>query len=244
MSDNLTVPFLISGTVILFRSHFYRHIRKIIFPITFFTLLYRLKYTTNNNSNNNIENILILLTKYIQKQNPKITILFGDILGLYLLFSIGKTISTIWSYDPSSLYNLIVDTTFNFIKTFPFIKDLIDKERENVDKLVEEEMKSKIRAMGPQNLVLPYDGKSSEEILTFLKSLVRKEDLIWENGKVSGAVYHGNREHQELLNEAFGLYSLANPLHPDMWPSSTKLEAEIISMTANLMTTKLKTLCG
>lgn len=239
-NNSLTIPLVIGGTAVLFRLHFYRHLRKIILPIGIFSLFLRLKYL----SKNEIESILVILTKFIQQQNPKISILFGDILGLYLLITIGKTISNIWSYDPASLYNLITEKGFNFIKTFPFVKALIDKERESVDKLVEEEMKSKIRAMGEQYLTLPQNGKSSEEIISFLQSLVKKEDLVWENGRVSGSVYHGNREHQKLLNDAFGLYSLANPLHPDMWPSSTKLEAEIISMTANLMTTKLKTLCG
>ena len=98
--------------------------------------------------------------------------------------------------------------------------------------------------MGHQMRTLPMKGMAADEILSFVSSLIKDEDGCWEKGRVSGAVYHGDREHQKLLNEAFSLYSLANPLHPDMWPSSTKLEAEVISMTASLMTTSLDTLCG
>lgn len=61
------------------------------------------------------------------------------------------------------------------------------------------------------------------------------EDVIWQSGKVSGAIYHGEKEHLDLLNKAFSLYSIANPLHPDIWPSGMKYESEIIAMTAALV---------
>ena len=51
----------------------------------------------------------------------------------------------------------------------------------------------------------------------------------------SGAVYHGQHAHIKLLNEAFGMYSISNPLHPDIWPSVMKFEAEIIAMTSALV---------
>jgi sphinganine-1-phosphate aldolase len=71
-----------------------------------------------------------------------------------------------------------------------------------------------------------------------MSKAVLLENKNWEGGRVSGSVYHGGREHQELLNKAFSLYSLANPLHPDIWPSGMKFESEIIAMTASLMTSK------
>ena len=61
------------------------------------------------------------------------------------------------------------------------------------------------------------------------------EDVIWQSGKVSGAIYHGEKSHLDLLNKAFSLYSIANPLHPDIWPSGMKYESEIIAMTASLV---------
>lgn len=237
-----SLPLLVGGTAILLRSHSYRHLRKLFIPISLLTIYYR--YRQINLSKEEIESILTLICKYLEQYNRNFSILGGDILGVYLVYQTGKLLAKFWSHDPASFYSLVTDYVFSLIKTFPLVKNKLDQERESVDKLVDEEMKSKIRTMGPKYATLPTNGQSSEEILNFLKSLVRKEDTIWENGKVSGAVYHGDRNHQELLNAAFGLYSLANPLHPDMWPSSTKLESEIISMTANLMTTKIKTICG
>ena len=42
-------------------------------------------------------------------------------------------------------------------------------------------------------------------------------------------------QHTDLLNAAYAAFSLANPLHPDIWPSVNQFEAEIVSMTASLM---------
>ena len=64
---------------------------------------------------------------------------------------------------------------------------------------------------------------------------VADEDSRWEGGLVSGAVYGGEPQHMELQNKVYGLYSLSNPLHPDIWPSISQCEAEVISMTSNLL---------
>ncbi|MBW2632762.1 MAG: aminotransferase class V-fold PLP-dependent enzyme, partial [Deltaproteobacteria bacterium] len=43
------------------------------------------------------------------------------------------------------------------------------------------------------------------------------------------------QDHIDFLNEVYALTSQTNPLHTDVWPSITKFEAEVISMTANMM---------
>lgn len=48
-------------------------------------------------------------------------------------------------------------------------------------------------------------------------------------------VYFGKHQHIDLLNQAFSMYSISNPLHPDIWPSVMKFESEIIAMTINLV---------
>ncbi|MCA9415914.1 MAG: aminotransferase class V-fold PLP-dependent enzyme, partial [Candidatus Omnitrophica bacterium] len=39
----------------------------------------------------------------------------------------------------------------------------------------------------------------------------------------------------DFLNRAYSLHSQSNPLHPDLWPSASKFESEIISMTGNML---------
>eukprot|EP00658_Telonema_sp_P-2_P062001 TRINITY_DN5065_c0_g1_i4.p1 TRINITY_DN5065_c0_g1~~TRINITY_DN5065_c0_g1_i4.p1 ORF type:complete len:427 (+),score=125.71 TRINITY_DN5065_c0_g1_i4:141-1421(+) len=51
----------------------------------------------------------------------------------------------------------------------------------------------------------------------------------------SGAVYFGDDEHTECLKQAAGMFSLTNPLHPDIWPSVMRFEAEVCAMAANML---------
>jgi hypothetical protein len=46
----------------------------------------------------------------------------------------------------------------------------------------------------------------------------------WKDGLVSGAVYGGEDDLMELMGQASALYSLTNPLHPDLFPSLMKFE--------------------
>ncbi|MEM3638212.1 MAG: aspartate aminotransferase family protein [Conexivisphaerales archaeon] len=82
---------------------------------------------------------------------------------------------------------------------------------------------------------LPKDGLPKEEILSFLSGVSSREDTGWRAGRVSGAVYHGAPELVSFLHRIFRFYSQSNPLHVDIWPSLTKFEAEIVSMTGSLM---------
>lgn len=48
-------------------------------------------------------------------------------------------------------------------------------------------------------------------------------------------MYCGDHEHCDLLNEVFSQFFRVNTLHRDMCPSATKFEAEIITMTFDLL---------
>ena len=82
---------------------------------------------------------------------------------------------------------------------------------------------------------LPQVGRSREEILEEMHTLYTKEEHKWRDGYVSGAVYHGDQEHIDFQNQVYAINSQTNPLHFDVWPSGVKFEAEIVSMTANML---------
>ncbi|KAJ3193257.1 hypothetical protein HK101_005156 [Irineochytrium annulatum] len=65
-------------------------------------------------------------------------------------------------------------------------------------------------------------------------SMGRLGDESWKSGKVSGAVYHGGAEMSNLLTEAYGLWSISNPLHPEVFPAIRKMEAEVVSMVLRM----------
>ena len=78
-------------------------------------------------------------------------------------------------------------------------------------------------------------GRDRESILGELRTMAEEEDRIADLGHVSGSIYHGGHDHYTFLTEAFRLFAHANVLQRDMYPSATKLEAEIVAMTRAML---------
>ena len=56
----------------------------------------------------------------------------------------------------------------------------------------------------------------------------------WEEGRVSGAVYHHNKILSDLAALAYRKFSSANPLHPEVFPGVRKMEAEVCAMVSEM----------
>ncbi len=82
---------------------------------------------------------------------------------------------------------------------------------------------------------LPEAGMDRDAILAEMEKYKSIEQAKWKQGYVSGAVYHGDESHIDFLNRVYAINSQSNPLHADVWPSTTKFEAEIVSMTAGML---------
>jgi len=82
---------------------------------------------------------------------------------------------------------------------------------------------------------LEHEGRDRDDILAELSTMALEEDRIADLGRVSGSIYHGGHDHYAFLTEAFRLFAHANVLQRDMYPSATKLEAEIVAMTAAML---------
>ncbi|MHB8498090.1 MAG: pyridoxal phosphate-dependent decarboxylase family protein [Acidimicrobiales bacterium] len=87
----------------------------------------------------------------------------------------------------------------------------------------------------PVHRRLPETGTPRAEILSELGAMAAEEDPTWESGRCSGTMYCGDHEHYSFMNQAFGLFAHVNILQRDMCPSATKFEAEVISMTLDLL---------
>ncbi len=82
---------------------------------------------------------------------------------------------------------------------------------------------------------LPAEGLARAEVTSLVEQLASDEEHRWREGYASGAVYHGDPEHVAFLSRIYAAQSQSNPLHPDLWPSATKFEAEIVAMTASML---------
>lgn len=85
-----------------------------------------------------------------------------------------------------------------------------------------------------RQLTLPKEGLPEDAVRAELQALADMDHTRWEDGFVSGAVYHGEDGLLKLQTDAFGKFTVANPIHPDVFPGVRKMEAEVVSMVLNL----------
>jgi len=164
----------------------------------------------------------------------------GDIFGALALWSFYRWASFASTNlheisSVSAIVRLIKNFGYGLVKNMSFVTRELAKEQTKLEQELEDDIKTKARAIGSVTTRLPLQGMPPKKILELMEAETKKENVVWQDGRVSGAVYHGISEHQDLLNKAFGLYSISNPLHPDIWPSGMKFESEVIKMVATLM---------
>ncbi|MGD8318690.1 MAG: aspartate aminotransferase family protein, partial [Myxococcales bacterium] len=123
---------------------------------------------------------------------------------------------------------------YRYAKRLPIVKRKIEQEYAPIMEELRQSAKP-YRDELQSHPTLPETGKARGDILDEIRELERREDDRWEEGYVSGAVYHGDPEHIAFLNEAYAITSQTNPLHSDLWPSIAKYEAEIVSMAAHML---------
>lgn len=93
-------------------------------------------------------------------------------------------------------------------------------------------------------LSLPPKGLSDRSIRTELSRYKRMGDVDWQHGRVSGAIYHGGDDITAIMTEAYGMFAVSNPLHPEVFPGVRQMEAEIVSMVAAMYHGPQGSVCG
>jgi len=125
-------------------------------------------------------------------------------------------------------------TLERLMRSVPAVRRMIDREYGKMMAELEGSLKP-YRQEFPAFSRIPEQGVDRNTILGEMRTLRAHEDSRWKEGYVSGAVYHGDPEHIEFLNRVYALNSQSNPLHSDLWPSTTRFEAEVVAMTAHML---------
>ncbi len=120
------------------------------------------------------------------------------------------------------------------LRRIPSVQAMIEKEYQEIMDRLEPSLKP-YRGDFPTFSRLPETGRDRQEIIAEMEALRDREAARWKDGFVSGAVYHGDQTYIDFLNRVYAIHSQANPLHTDLWPSASKFEAEIVSMTAHML---------
>jgi glutamate/tyrosine decarboxylase-like PLP-dependent enzyme len=78
---------------------------------------------------------------------------------------------------------------------------------------------------------IPERGESRAEVLARLERF-REHDLPWRDGRTWAYVYDPGREAEALIKDAFASYLTENALDPTVFPSTLRLENEVVAMAA------------
>lgn len=159
------------------------------------------------------------------------------LLLLFLLRYTRKTYLQLRGYGLlGSLHKLYKETYRRLYVLFLRLPFVQAKVRSQVKKTLGE-LEDKLVPSGPgvtQHTALPASGWTPEQVRAELEKLGEMKHTKWENGRVSGAVYHGGDELLSLQSEAFKRFGVSNPIHPDVFPGVRKMEAEVVAMTLGL----------
>lgn len=120
------------------------------------------------------------------------------------------------------------------LKAVPFAEARIEKEYDALLEELQTVAKPYKKGFASYSQI-PKAARAREEVLLEMEAFRAREEARWKEGFVSGAVYHGDEEHVDFLNRVYALNSQSNPLHSDLWPSTTKFEAEVVAMTTQML---------
>ncbi|KAI9820678.1 MAG: hypothetical protein M1827_005047 [Pycnora praestabilis] len=160
---------------------------------------------------------------------------------IFLLFLLRWTRKALLQLKGRGLVGTVVESYVSLRRTLYGLFLRAPGVRTQVQKQVAEaisNLEGKLVPRGPgvnRYLTLPKEGWTADQVRTELHNLSEMEHTRWEDGRVSGAVYHGGMDLVALQTEAFGKFTVANPIHPDVFPGVRKMEAEVVAMVKRVL---------
>eukprot|EP01100_Stratorugosa_tubuloviscum_P007834 TRINITY_DN3221_c1_g1_i1.p1 TRINITY_DN3221_c1_g1~~TRINITY_DN3221_c1_g1_i1.p1 ORF type:complete len:551 (-),score=254.51 TRINITY_DN3221_c1_g1_i1:93-1745(-) len=161
------------------------------------------------------------------------------VITIYILTKL--TFKSIYSLIDKGPRRLIKDfyeksklSLFRFLKRIPWIKNKVDKELGKIINNIGNGLKGKELQSIEVFSQLPEKGIDQKTMFELLNLLKQKGQVDLTTGKISGAVYNCSESLSIVSTKAFESFVWSNPLHPELWPSVRKMEAEVISMVLKL----------
>jgi hypothetical protein len=242
--------YILLGCIVLSRTHSFRYFRpyKELAVIVFVAARF-IRHVRGTSTQD--KDLLSVLQEWIALVSPYFTYVNGwdfilkDLLFFILLHRMMRIFYALTTMSLRGSFSCLMNYGFEKVKHLSFVQSMLNEESMKMEETLDKDLKAKSRAVdGTSFTSLPEEGFSHGKILSMIESSVKSENRVWENGQLSGSVYGGQKEHIAFLNQCFSYYSIANVLHPDIWPSVMKYESEIIAMTASLVNGDNTAICG
>lgn len=85
-----------------------------------------------------------------------------------------------------------------------------------------------------KKIKFPKSTTPHSEIISKMESF-KANDAKWHDGRTWSLVYHASDQHYEFLKKAHNMFMSENGLNPGAFPSLKRFEAEVVSMSADLL---------
>ncbi|XP_004077561.1 sphingosine-1-phosphate lyase 1 isoform X2 [Oryzias latipes] len=151
--------------------------------------------------------------------------------------SVAATLGAVWIksvlFQRESLVSRVKRQCFRLIRKIPFVGVSIQRQ---LNKALDDMSHSlcTLKEGMTYTTKLPPKGLSQGQVMDKIKEYQTLNDVQWEKGRVSGAVYWGDETLTKLLVKVYGDFAWSNPLHPDIFPGVRKMEAEVVRMSCSL----------
>ncbi|EWC47596.1 hypothetical protein DRE_03216 [Drechslerella stenobrocha 248] len=132
-----------------------------------------------------------------------------------------------------AFYDYLRSAAYGIILQAPGVKGKVKAQLDDATAKLEDKMVVRDPNLA-RYLALPKNGLTPEKIKEELEKLAQLKHADWEGGQVSGAVYHGGSDLLDLQTDCMRMFSVSNPLHPDVFPGVRKMEAEVVAMILSM----------
>ncbi|XP_030604356.1 sphingosine-1-phosphate lyase 1 isoform X1 [Archocentrus centrarchus] len=156
-----------------------------------------------------------------------------QIIGATVITTLGALWVKGFLFQQESLTSRIKKQGFRLIRKIPFVGGAIQSK---LNKALDDMSASMCTLKEGMSYTteLPSKGLTQSQVMDKIREYDTLNEVKWEKGCVSGAVYWGDASLTKLLVKVYGDFAWSNPLHPDIFPGVRKMEAEIVRMTCTL----------
>lgn len=182
---------------------------------------------------------LAALTTFDSQWPYVAAILIRDIVSTWVLVAFLKQVALLlWTYGVIGIVRAgiryVHQRFWRIVMALPPARGKVERELAATVKTIEREVIRNDASLR-QFATLPEQGLARADVEDEMDRAQQVlSHLEWEAGRVSGAVYHGGQELLALQLAAYEKYSVANQLHPDVFPAVRKMEAEVVAMVLEL----------
>ncbi|XP_068183598.1 sphingosine-1-phosphate lyase 1 isoform X2 [Antennarius striatus] len=156
-----------------------------------------------------------------------------QIIGATVIATLGAVWIKGFLFQQESLMSRLKKQCFRLIRKIPFVGGAIQSQ---LNKALDDMSASlcTLKEGMTYTTQLPLKGLSQSQVLEKIREYETLNEVKWEKGRVSGAVYWGDKSLTDLLVKVYGEFAWSNPLHPDIFPGVRKMEAEVVRMACTL----------